>query len=550
VNRATNRAVYGRLFDQVWLWKDWPGRAGKVDTGIDLVAQEAETGDLWAIQCKFYEPDHVLSKPDVDSFLSTSGKHPFAHRLIISTTDRWGPNAEDAVDNQQIPVQRIGLADIAEAPIDWSFASPAESLDLDLAPAPKRDPWPHQRKAIDKVIAEFSEHDRGKLIMACGTGKTFTALKICEEIAETPGGAAKVLFLVPSISLLSQTLREWTAQCQTDLRSFAVCSDTKVSRAVEDINPYDVPLPATTDAATLVAQMQHRKRAKGFTVVFSTYQSINTISQAQAAGLDDFDVIICDEAHRTTGVTLADAVDESNFVKVHDATFLTMTKRLYMTATPRIFAEETKTKAAAHAAVLASMDDEELYGPTFHRLGFGEAVEHGLLTDYKVLVLTVDEKYIADPLQQQLADTNSELNLDDATKIVGCWNGLAKRTGTAADGADSAPTPGPCSARSHSCATLRPPRSWPASSPPSSAPTTRPTTRCCAATSNTSTAPTTHWNVTTGCNGSKPHCLKTNAASWPTHAACPKGSTSPAWTPSCSSTHATQWLTSCSLSAV
>lgn len=142
--------VYGRLFDQVWLWKEWPGRAGKVDTGIDLVAQEAETGDLWAIQCKFYEPDHVLSKPDVDSFLSASGKHPFAHRLIISTTDKWGPNAEDAVDNQQIPVQRIGLADIAEALIDWSFAGPAESLDLDLSPAPKRDPghtsgWPSRR---------------------------------------------------------------------------------------------------------------------------------------------------------------------------------------------------------------------------------------------------------------------------------------------------------------------------------------------------------------------------------------------------------------------
>lgn len=428
--------VYGRLFDQVWLWKEWPGRAGKVDTGIDLVAREADTGDLWAIQCKFYEPDHVLSKPDVDSFLSASGKHPFAHRLIISTTDKWGPNAEDAVDNQQIPVQRIGLADIAEAPIDWSFAGPTESLELDLAPTPKRDPWPHQRKAIDKVIAEFSRHDRGKLIMACGTGKTFTALKICEQMAETLGGSAKVLFLVPSISLLSQTLREWTAQCQIDLRSFAVCSDTKVSRAVEDLNPYDVPLPATTDPATLVAQMQHRKRAKGLTVVFSTYQSINTISHAQAAGLDDFDLIICDEAHRTTGVTLADAADESNFVKVHDATFLAGAKRLYMTATPRIFAEETKTKAAAHAAVLASMDDETLYGPTFHRLGFGEAVEHGLLTDYKVLVLTVDEKYIAGPLQQQLADTNSELNLDDATKIVGCWNGLAKRTGTAADGAE------------------------------------------------------------------------------------------------------------------
>ncbi|CAA0127318.1 Putative DNA repair helicase RadD [Mycolicibacterium vanbaalenii] len=427
--------VYGRLFEQVWMWADWPGRGGKPDTGIDLVAAESDTGALWAIQCKFYEPDHVLGKPDVDSFLSASGKHPFAHRLIISTTDRWGKNAEDAVEGQQIPVQRIGLADIAEAPIDWAFAGPAERLDLELALAPKRDPWPHQREAIDKVIAGFGEHDRGKLIMACGTGKTFTALKVCEQVVDDLGGTAKVLFLVPSISLLSQTLREWTAQCRTDLRAFAVCSDTKVSRAVEDINPYDVPLPATTDPGTLVAQMEHRKRAKGLTVVFCTYQSINVIADAQTAGLADFDLVICDEAHRTTGVTLADG-DDSNFVKVHDNSFLAATKRLYMTATPRLFAEETKAKAAEYSAVLASMDDEALYGPTFHRLGFGEAVERGLLTDYKVLVLTVDEKYIAGPLQQQLADVNSELNLDDATKIVGCWNGLAKRTGKAVGGAD------------------------------------------------------------------------------------------------------------------
>ncbi|MGN5238065.1 DEAD/DEAH box helicase [Rhodococcus sp. SJ-3] len=426
--------VYGRLFDQVWMWKDWPGRDGKVDTGIDLVAQEADTGDLWAIQCKFYEPEHTLARGDIDSFLARSGQKPFRHRLIVSTTDRWGKHAEAACENQQIPVQRIGLADIAESPIDWAFVGPDITLDVDLKPAPKHEPRPHQQEAIDKVFAGFAEHDRGKLIMACGTGKTFTALKAAERTAAENGGAAKVLFLVPSISLLSQTLREWTAQCQLDLRSFAVCSDTKVSRAVEDINPHDVPLPATTDPATLIEQTQHRKRAKGLTVVFSTYQSIGVIAEAQDQGLDEFDLIICDEAHRTTGVTLADA-DESNFVKVHAQDYIRGYKRLYMTATPRLFAEETKTKATEKAAVLASMDDEDLYGPEFHRLGFGDAVERGLLTDYKVLVLTVDEKYIAGPLQRQLADDNQELNLDDATKIVGCWNGLAKRTGEAADGA-------------------------------------------------------------------------------------------------------------------
>ncbi|MEV1134532.1 DEAD/DEAH box helicase [Rhodococcus coprophilus] len=425
--------VYGRLFDQVWLWKDWPGRNGKVDTGIDLVAQEAETGDLWAIQCKFYEPEHTIARADIDGFIARSGQKPFKRRLLISTTDRWGKHAEDACENQQPPVQRIGLADIAESPIDWAFAGPDMTLEVDLKPAPKHEARPHQQEAIDKVFAGFVEHDRGKLIMACGTGKTFTALKAAERTAAENGGAAKVLFLVPSISLLSQTLREWTAQCQLDLRSFAVCSDTKVSRAVEDIKPHDIPLPATTDPETLIAQTQHRKRAKGLTVVFSTYQSIGVIAAAQEHGLGEFDLVVCDEAHRTTGVTLADA-DESNFVKIHDPDYIRGRKRLYMTATPRLFAEETKTKATEKAAVLASMDDETVYGPEFHRLGFGDAVGRGLLTDYKVLVLTVDEKYIAGPLQRQLADDNHELNLDDATKIVGCWNGLAKRTGETVDG--------------------------------------------------------------------------------------------------------------------
>lgn len=427
--------VYGRLFDAVWLWRDWPDRNGP-DTGIDLVAREEATGDLWAIQCKFYEPEHTLSRQDIDSFLARSGQHPFRHRLIISTTDKWGTHAEAACANQQIPVQRIGLADIAESPVDWAFAGPSEELDLSLAPTPKHEPRPHQQEAIDKVFAGYAAgNDRGKLIMACGTGKTFTALKASERTAAENGGAARILFLVPSISLLSQTLREWTAQCKVDLRSFAVCSDTKVSRAVEDINPHDVPLPATTDPAALILQMQHRKRAKGLTVVFSTYQSIGVIADAQAQGLDHFDLIVCDEAHRTTGVTLANT-DESNFVRIHDSEYVKGTRRLYMTATPRLFAEETKTKASENDAVLASMDDEQVFGPEFHRLGFGQAVESGLLTDYKVLVLTVDEKYIAGPLQEQLADDNHELNLDDATKIVGCWNGLAKRTGVDSSNTD------------------------------------------------------------------------------------------------------------------
>ncbi|NMD95002.1 DEAD/DEAH box helicase [Rhodococcus sp. BL-253-APC-6A1W] len=431
--------MLAQQYDEVWRWTDWPGRDGKPDTGIDLVARERDTGALTAIQCKFYEPTHTLAKGDIDSFFTASGKKPFTNRVIISTTDRWGKNAEDALDGQSIPVQRIGLAEIAESPVDWDIAWPAGELQVDLTEAKRHEPRTHQQAAMDAVFAGFEAgNDRGKLIMACGTGKTFTALKIAERAAAENGGNARILFAVPSISLLSQTLREWTAQTQVDLRAFAVCSDTKVSRSAEDVAVHDVAIPVTTDAATLVQEMGHRKRAKGLTVVFTTYQSLPVVAKAQTQGVDAFDMVICDEAHRTTGVTLF-GDDESNFVKVHDADYLKADRRLYMTATPRIFDESVKEKADEHSAELSSMDDELIFGPEFHRLSFGDAVERGLLTDYKVIVLTVDEDLVAAPLQTQLAGELAELRLDDASKIVGCWNGLAKRAGRTPDGTGFAP---------------------------------------------------------------------------------------------------------------
>ena len=426
--------MLNKKYDQVWRWIDWPGRKNKPDTGIDLVAKDRDTGELTAVQCKFYEPTHTLAKDDIDSFFTASGKEGFVNRIIISTTDKWGKNAEEALQNQQIPVERIGLADIAAAPIDWDVAWPVdEQPQVTITPARRNELRPHQQAAVDAVMAGFAASDRGKLIMACGTGKTFTALKLCERIADQNDGRARVLFLVPSISLLSQTLREWTAQAELDLRAFAVCSDTKVSRVAEDINPHDVPLPATTDPDKLVLQMTPANGSAGLVVVFSTYQSLPVIHRAQEAGLDDFDLVVCDEAHRTTGVTLA-GEDASNFVRIHDPAYIQAARRLYMTATPRLFDQDVKEKADEHSAELASMDDPELFGPEFHRLSFGDAVDRGLLTDYKVLVLTVDTEVIAGPLQQQVATSDMEINLDDATKIVGCWNGLAKRAGADMDG--------------------------------------------------------------------------------------------------------------------
>ncbi|PZS90098.1 DEAD/DEAH box helicase [Stenotrophomonas maltophilia] len=422
----TTDPLYVSRFSDVWLWTDWPDRKGKADTGIDLVAQERDTGAWVAIQCKFYAPTYTLQKGDIDSFFTASGKSPFASRLIVSTTDKWSKHAEDALEAQQIPCARLRVQDLEDSAVDWSKFSLAKPDHVVLRT--KKKPFKHQQAALKAVAKGFSEHERGKLIMACGTGKTFTSLKIVEQ--ETPSSGL-VLFLVPSISLLSQTLKEWTAQATDEIRAFAVCSDTKVGKHSEDIAVHDLAFPATTDAKRLGQAIAARPKGdKRRTVIFSTYQSIDVISQAQKKyGLGEFDLIVCDEAHRTTGVTLAED-DESAFVRVHKPEFLAAKHRLYMTATPKIYADESKTKADEAGAEIASMDNEALFGPEFHRLGFGEAVSQGLLADYKVMVLAVDEKSVSAPFQSQLADDNHELKLDDVVKIVGCWNGLSKRLAT------------------------------------------------------------------------------------------------------------------------
>lgn len=419
--------VFADQFSDVWLWNEYPEREGRPDTGIDLVARDLDTGHEVAIQCKFFAPETSVTKPMIDSFLAASGKAGFGERIIVSTSDKWNANAENAIKGQTIPVRRIGMSDLEASRVDWSRFSADAPEDLKLIA--KKEPRDYQRLAIDKVLAGFAAHDRGKLVMACGTGKTFTSLRLAEEYV---GAGGKVLFLVPSISLLSQTVREWVDNANLPIRPLAVCSDPKSSRratrsdALEDISVTDLALPATTDVGILRARIADAEAdADSMSVVFATYQSIDVVAQAQQ-GLRKFALVVADEAHRTTGATLA-GESESAFVRVHDNDHLPAVRRLYMTATPRIYDDSSKTKAGEANAVLASMDDEYVYGPELHRLGFGEAVERGLLTDYKVLVLTVDEESVARTFQEQLSNESNELKLDDAAKIVGCWNGLSKR---------------------------------------------------------------------------------------------------------------------------
>ncbi len=420
--------TFRQQFTDVWRWMDWPGRSG-ADIGIDLVARDTE-GRLVAIQCKCYDPDSTLTKHDIDSFVALSGQQQWGRRIVVATTDHWATNAEKSLDGHVVPVERIGIDDLDAMTVDWS------SYDLKnpsgLAPTDRHVLRPHQITAVEKVREGFEHSDRGKLIMACGTGKTFTALRIAEEHA---GAGGSVLFLAPSIALVAQSLKEWTAECEVPIRPFAVCSDVTTGKQEEGENatPHDLVVPPTTDAEALVAAKVHDTPGDEMTVVFSTYQSIQVIADMQAKTGHVFDLVVCDEAHRTAGVARVGDKD-SAFGLVHANEVVPATKRLYMTATPKLFKPVVADAAKEADAILASMDDPEFFGEEFHRLGFGEAVEKGLLADYRVLILAVNEQAISQPFQKLLSDGDGVLSLPDVARFVGCLSALAKLPGPTGTG--------------------------------------------------------------------------------------------------------------------
>lgn len=437
--------------EKVWLWEEFPPKKdfGGKDLGIDLVAR-TDYGDYWAIQCKCYAEDARIDKPDVDSFLANASRSfldpetfqtkEFSNLVWVQTSrKRWGANAEMAVHGLNKPFNRISLYDLEISAVDWGKLK--DGLWGADAKLPGKQPRRHQLEAISKAYEHFitNGNDRGKLIMACGTGKTYTSLKVMEQMTDKN---AFVLFLVPSIALLGQTLNAWMADKKDNLKAICVCSDAKVTRQMideddEDAKVIDLAVPATTNTKSILKQLQKYDKENCRIVIFSTYQSIDVVKEAIDVYNRELDLIICDEAHRTTGVVLKNK-EESNFTKVHKNEFLKAKKRLYMTATPRLYKEAVKVKAKEDENVdtLCSMDNEEWYGEEFHRLSFNDAVSQGLLTDYKVLVLTVSEDDIPLSIRTRIKeqynmapdkDKIKELQFDDATKLIGCINGLSKR---------------------------------------------------------------------------------------------------------------------------
>ena len=426
-----NEPTYKALYQNVWLLSEVPESYGipKKDTGVDLVAEQ-KNGDLVAIQAKFYT--NKVGKSEINSFVAELGKSYYQRGLIVSTMDDWNSNARETIDQNEKGIEIIGLSDLRNSQIDWSqfnFERPENVVVK--KPKKLRD---YQQTAKENALAHFKENDRGQLIMAPGTGKTFTSLKISEALSKDKDGPFKVLYLVPSIQLLTQTLRGWNNDTELTMTSMAVTSDRDASRGTdgtEDIKASDIGYPATTSSKKILQNwhdFESLPKPTDMLVVFSTYQSIEVIGEAQKEGFPEFDFIISDEAHRTTGAHEA-AKEASAFSKVHSNNNVKGLKRMYQTATPKIYGESAKKNAKDKSILLSSMDDESKYGEVFFRMGFGQAVSRDILTDYKVMVLAVDEAAIQKDMQRTLADPENGLNIDDVGRIVGIWNGMMRRNG-------------------------------------------------------------------------------------------------------------------------
>ena len=376
-----------------WLWAEWPelGRHSLlgIDDGIDLVAK-LNGGELVAIQCKCYAENHKVDKADITKFIAGAKPKIFPLRWFITTTD-YTETANEAIKAHDIHI------------IDFR-----QYLDVELTgkPAQKFKPKPLQQKAINAVIDGFVTHnnERGRLIMACGTGKTFTVLRIAEKL-----NLNNILFIAPSIALVAQARREWLRQTKRPLACTVICSDpTTKQNDGEDISVSEISCRVTTDAEKIAAELKATPTdPNAVRVVFCTYQSLPKLHAAQHKhGAPAFDIAFIDEAHRTTGY-LSEFNNPGLFQLIHDKDGIRADKRLYMTATPRIY--DVSRKPKEDQAKIVDMNNEEIYGKEFHRLTFKEAVEAGMLCDYRVVALGVTEDTMDSDLRQTLIQLNDDV---------------------------------------------------------------------------------------------------------------------------------------------
>ena len=409
----TNDRHYKNRFDRVWMWRDWAREkhikdelgTGQ-DMGIDIVARERVGGDLCAVQCKCYADNTVLDTASANSFIAAGVRYGMKNYILACT----GTINDRLVRDLGKSHCQIMTKDDLRYRFEW------DAYPQKIVPPPLKKLQPYQKKALGDVISGFTRRDRGKLIMACGTGKTLVSLHVAEKLV---GKGGVVLYLVPSISLILQSMREWSDNASMPHYYMAVCSDTTV-RNTEQGTLTELEAPASTNHHALKERVD-RMRNDALNVIFSTYHSVEVVEKAMAGR--SLDLVLCDEAHRTAGVD--ERGSESYYTRVHDNKNIRAARRLYMTATPRIYTDAVKGKAEQQQKVVVSMDDDRLYGPEFHTLSFYDAVhKHRVLCDFKVRVAVMDGKTLNELVQKAQAGDDAMVPLDEKTLMASVWHAL------------------------------------------------------------------------------------------------------------------------------
>lgn len=430
-------SIHGAEFTQVRRWYDW---YQEPDTGIDIVARDVK-GDLVGIQCKCWADDSVLDLEDISTMFTTAKAKNIDKLMLVFTGDALTTHTQKRCDESGVRI--ITRADLRASRFDWGREARGKRTALG-----SRDLWPHQRKAISQTISKFKDADRGQLIMACGTGKTLTSLHIAEKIA---GVGGLVLYLVPSISLIPQTMREWADNRSIPHRYIAVCSDHTAGND-EQGSITEIPITPSTNVESLQKEYGRLDR-KSMNVVFSTYNSVEVASKALLKHDKDgiFDLILFDEAHKTTGL---EKVNESYYLLAHHNPSprkpgVPAKKRLYMTATPRVYKRNVdagrKKKGGVQQEPLQvySMDKPHIYGDEFYKLEFSDAVSRELLSKYKIIMREVNKgdlygKFIESGQDdsKDAASDYGDIDLDYLAKLGGVCKAV-----TYPDGDNKPPRP-------------------------------------------------------------------------------------------------------------
>ncbi|GHP81654.1 DNA damage-inducible protein [Helicobacter pylori] len=434
-------------YESIDLWSDWELRGKEGDRGIDMVVTTASK-EYIAVQCKFHQ--NSISYNDLSTFLtklqSGVGEIGFKKGIIISTSN-LSSNALKEIEqirkSKGIDIVEISEEDFIYSQIDWEKFDPTQTQG-ELPLCDKKKPRSHQIEAIKATKEYFSnpKNTRGKLIMACGTGKTYTSLKIMEAL-----NPKITLFLAPSIALLSQTFREYAQEKSEPFYASIVCSDDKVGKGkknknddADDINFSELPNKPSTRPEDILSVCEKAQKENKRFIIFSTYQSALRIKEAQKVGLGEIDLVICDEAHRTVGAMYSsnERDDKNAFTLCHSDEHIQAKKRLYMTATPKVYSESSKAKAKESDNAIYSMDDESIFGEEIYTLNFERAIALDLLTDYKVIILAVRKENLSgvtNSVNKKISQLEAQgtkldkklINNEFVCKIIGTHKGLAKQ---------------------------------------------------------------------------------------------------------------------------